>query len=110
VVPGVRATLPAAINMHSVKNRFLLRLKNATPALYWSCCIPATFRDALVVGGCLLWEQSSLPAFWKLARSLPRALRKRRDVMQRRKITDEELARWFQTEPVAEAVPRLVYG
>ena len=110
VVPGVRATLPAAINMHSVKNRFLLRLKNATPALYWSCCIPATFRDALVVGGCLLWEQSSLPAFWRLARSLPRALRKRRAIMQRRKITDEELARWFQTEPVAEAVPRLVYG
>jgi hypothetical protein len=30
--------------------------------------------------------------------------------MQRRKLSDEALARWFQSEPTAEPVPRLVYS
>ena len=34
VVPGNRWSIPAAINMHSVKNRFLMRIKNASPELY----------------------------------------------------------------------------
>src|SRR6202789_4535666 len=34
VLPGNRRALPPAINMHSVKNRFLMRIKNMTPALY----------------------------------------------------------------------------
>src|SRR5258708_736503 len=35
VLPGNRRALPAAINMHSVKNRFLMRIKNMTGHLYW---------------------------------------------------------------------------
>src|SRR5438093_615075 len=34
VLPGNRLAVPAAINMHSVKNRFLMRIKNMTPDLY----------------------------------------------------------------------------
>src|SRR5688572_22794275 len=34
VLPGNRRALPAVINMHSVKNRFLMRLKNITPDVY----------------------------------------------------------------------------
>src|SRR5271168_4329980 len=34
VLPGNRRALPPAINMHSVKNRFLMRMKNMTPDLY----------------------------------------------------------------------------
>ena len=33
VTPGNRRGLPPVINMHSVKNRFLMRIKNVTPAL-----------------------------------------------------------------------------
>ena len=35
VVPDHRRMVPAVLNMHSVKNRFLMRIKNATPNL---CC------------------------------------------------------------------------
>jgi GT2 family glycosyltransferase len=108
VVPGVRAALPASLNMHSVKNRFLLRIKNATPRLSWKCCLPALARDALVIGGCLLWEQSSLPAFWALVRRLPGALRKRRQILARQRVSDRDLARWFLSGPAGEPVPRLV--
>ena len=34
VLPGNRRALPPEINMHSVKNRFLMRIKNMTPDLY----------------------------------------------------------------------------
>jgi hypothetical protein len=59
---------------------------------------------------CLVYEPGSLPAFWRLATCLPRAVRKRREIMRRRKVDDRDLARWFNAEPVAEAVPRFVYG
>src|SRR5579872_6327935 len=45
--PENRRTLPALINMHSVKNRFLMRIKNATPALYRRYWLPMTVRDLL---------------------------------------------------------------
>ncbi len=34
VLPGNRGALPPEINMHSVKNRFLMRIKNISPDLY----------------------------------------------------------------------------
>jgi GT2 family glycosyltransferase len=104
VAPGSRLAVPDVINMHSVKNRFLMRIKNATGGLYKRFWLPATARDLLVVGGCLLWEQSSLPAFWHLATSLPRALRQRRWIMAHRRVNDETLAQWFKAEPSAQPV------
>ena len=99
---GNRGHLPALINMHSVKNRFLMRIKNATGGVYRRFWLPMTARDLLVVGGTLLWEHSSLPAFWKMARCLPRAIRQRREIMKRRRVSDEDMARWFSFEPAAE--------
>src|SRR5262249_8028519 len=63
---GERRAAPAVLNMHSVKNRFLMRVKNATGDLYRRFWFPATSRDLLVVAGCLLCEQRSLEAFWRL--------------------------------------------
>src|SRR5213080_4191945 len=48
VLPGNRRALPAVINMHSVKNRFLLRLKNISPDLYWRNWFSITMRDLTV--------------------------------------------------------------
>jgi GT2 family glycosyltransferase len=76
VVPGSRRSVPRAINMHSVKNRFLMRVKNASAGLY--------------------------RRYWHLARCLPRALRARRVIMSRRTIDDAALEAWFQFEPVAQ--------
>ncbi len=102
VRPGTRRAVSPLINMHSVKNRFLMRLKNATPGLYARCWVSTTMRDLLVVGGCLFTEPRSLAAFGRLAGCLPRALRARREIMQRKVATEAELARWFQFDPVAQ--------
>ena len=101
VWPGNRRAVPAIINMHSVKNRFLLRIKNMGAGLFRRFWRPATARDLLVVGGCLFWEPSSLPAFWHILKCLPRTLQRRRRIMSRRRVSDERLAEWFSTEPVA---------
>ena len=102
VSPENRGRVPPAINMHSVKNRFLLRIKNATPDLYRRHWLPMTFRDLLVLGGCLFAEPRSLPAFWKLAVCVPRALRARRQIMRRRRAGDAFMARWFNSEPASQ--------
>jgi GT2 family glycosyltransferase len=100
--PGDRRRIPPAINMHSVKNRFLLRIKNTTFDLYRRHWLPTTCRDLLVVGGCFLCEPRSLVAFWKLAGCVPRALRARREIMRRRRAGDQSVARWFSSEPASQ--------
>ena len=104
VTPGNRRSLPAAINMHSVKNRFLMRIKNATGGLYRRHWLAMTFRDLVVLGGCLFWEPTSLVAFWHVTRLLPRALSRRRAIMGRRRVSDAEMANWFSFQPAAIAI------
>ena len=99
VVPGRRLAVPAILKMHSVKNRFLMRVKNMTGDLYRRYWLPATARDLLVLGGCLLSELRSLLAFWHIALCLSRALAKRRRIMERRRVSDEYLAEWFDASP-----------
>jgi GT2 family glycosyltransferase len=100
-----RSQLPPEINMHSVKNRFLMRLKNMGPGLYLRYLLPITLRDVGVVAYCLLVERTSLPAFRLLARRWRRALQKRRWIQARRRVSDGELSRWFRYTPVAYPVP-----
>lgn len=99
VLPANRRSLPSVINMHSVKNRWLLRIKNMTGPLYRRYWLAITWRDAVVVAGCLLREFSSLRAFVLLAHAWPRAWKKRRIIMQRRRATDDSLSVWFRSRP-----------
>ncbi|MGH9638833.1 MAG: glycosyltransferase family 2 protein, partial [Bryobacteraceae bacterium] len=62
-LPSNRRSLPAVINMHSVKNRWLMRIKNMTGDLYRRHWLAITLRDCAVIGGCLLFEFRSLRAF-----------------------------------------------
>src|SRR3989475_8567054 len=88
VLPGNRRALPPEINMHSVKNRFLMRVKNMTPDLYRRNWMSITARDLVVLGACLLWEHTSLKAFWYLAKSMKRVWAKRRLIQQNRRVDD----------------------
>jgi GT2 family glycosyltransferase len=105
VLPGNRRALPGIINMHSVKNRFLMRIKNMTGDLYKRNWVSITSRDLVVISCCLLREQSSLKAFWYLATSWKRVREKRREIMQRRRVNDAYMATWFQYTPVSKPLP-----
>jgi hypothetical protein len=106
VLPGNRRALPAVINMHSVKNRFLMRLKNMTADLYRRNWFSITARDLVVMSACVVREQSSLKAFWYVARNWRRVLAKRREIMSRRRASDEYIASWFSFEPVSKPAPK----
>jgi GT2 family glycosyltransferase len=96
VTPEARHALPAGINMHSVKNRFLLRLKNEGAYLALRNAPFELARDLVVLLAALTIERTSLPAFAWLWRNRARVLAKRRAIQARRKVSDRELARWFR--------------
>ncbi len=96
VTPEARRELPAAVNMHSVKNRFLLRLKNEGLYLALRNAPFELARDLVVLVAALTVERTSLPAFPWLWRNRGRVLAKRREIQRRRKVRDHELARWFR--------------
>jgi GT2 family glycosyltransferase len=106
VLPGNRRALPPEINMHSVKNRFLMRIKNMTPDLYRRNWFSITTRDLIVFSACLLREHTSLKAFWYMARNWKRVLAKRREIMNRRRAKDDYIASWFSYQPVSRPAPR----
>lgn len=101
VLPEKRSSLPALINMHSVKNRWLMRIKNITADLYLRHFFAITVRDALVIAGCLLREFSSLQGFFIVARLWGNTWAKRRVIMQKRRVTNEYMATWFSETPVS---------
>jgi GT2 family glycosyltransferase len=96
VLPSRRAQLPAMLNRHSVKNRFLMRIKNADAAVWRRCAVHGLARDGVVIAGCLGWEWGSLPALWEVARLYPRARRQRAVIQARRRRSGAEIARWFR--------------
>jgi GT2 family glycosyltransferase len=106
VLPSNRRSLSAAINMHSVKNRFLMRIKNITADLYVRHFVAITSRDLVVIAGCLLREWSSLTAFAIVARNYGKMLRKRAAIMGNRRVDPAYIARWFANRPVSFPVTR----
>jgi len=96
VTPEARRELPPDVNMHSVKNRFLLRIKNEGAYLALRNLPFELARDLVVIAAALTVERTSLPAFAWLWRNRARVLAKRREIQRRRKVSDRELAKWFR--------------
>lgn len=98
VTPRRRRQLDPSINRHSVKNRFLLRMKNQTAGHALRYLVPTLFRDVLVLGALLTVEWSSLPAIPWLWKNRRHVFSKRRDIMSRRARPEAEVNRWFRRD------------
>jgi hypothetical protein len=59
------------------------------------------------VGACIVHEHTSLKALWFLAKNWRRFMEKRREIMKRRRVTDDYMASWFSYEPVSRPAPKL---
>jgi len=105
VLPERRASLPPEINMHSFKNRFLMRVKNMDAETYWRLFLSITARDALALGYVLLREWYSLRAISLFFRAFPRAWAVRRALRRHRRVTPKEIRSWFSYQPVARPAP-----
>lgn len=95
VLPERRTELPPAVNLHSLKNRYLLRIDHQTLGNFlWT--LPATLaRDLAALAWVLLREPSSLPAYAWLWRRRRELAAHRRLVQQRRTVPARAIGRWF---------------
>jgi GT2 family glycosyltransferase len=105
-LPGNRRELTPEINMHSVKNRFLLRIKNITWDLYRRNFFSIMARDVVVVSCCVLWEHTSLKAFPFVFKNWRGVVAKRRKIMLRQRVDDAYMASWFDFKPVSKPAPK----
>ena len=96
VTPQKRRELSPMVNMHSVKNRFLLRLKNESLYLALRNAPFELPRDLVAIAAVLTIERTSAPALTWIWRNRARVLAKRREIQRRRRVSDRELAEWFR--------------
>lgn len=99
--PELGRRVSAEINYHSVKNRFLMRIKNITPDVYARVLVPATLRDLMVVAGSVVFEHQSLPGLALVVKKLPQMLQARREIQKRRRHTALPLWRWIGRRSIA---------
>ena len=96
-----RNKIPPILKFHSVKNRFLLRLKNLTMTNSLRFFFPSFFRDVLVIGSVFIQEWSSFGALAKVIKLLPRTLHKRKSIMKKRQVSSRYIASWISNCPTA---------
>ncbi|MGC2423985.1 MAG: glycosyltransferase family 2 protein [Nitrospirota bacterium] len=90
-----RRSMPREIRRHSHKNRYLSILKNDDPVNFVKdlpYIMPYEFKLILFS---LFFEPFLLMAFWDIIRLLPETLRKRREIMSRRKTSPSGMRRLF---------------
>lgn len=101
VLPERRSSLDRDINMHSLKNRFLLRIKNMDAGTYARFFVPITLRDIAASAYVLARERSSLRAVPLLLHALPGALKARAEICRRRRAMPRDVRRWFSYRPIS---------
>jgi GT2 family glycosyltransferase len=96
-LPERRSAMPALVNYHSLKNRYLLRLYHQTAGNFVRTLLPALVRDLMAIGWVLLRERTSLRAYGWLWAHRREILRRRRAIQARRKVPPAALDRWFSS-------------
>lgn len=96
-LPNRRSSLPAAVNYHSLKNRYLLRAYHQTAGNLLRFFVPTLWRDLSALGYVLLRERESLSAYGWLWRHRAEIFRRRRLIQAHRTVPSAAIDRWFTT-------------
>jgi len=94
-LPERRGGMPAAVNFHSLKNRYLLRAYHQTGRNLFLTLLPALARDAGALAWVLARERSSLAAYGWLWQNRREIWQRRREIERRRLVPAKEIDRWF---------------
>jgi GT2 family glycosyltransferase len=91
-----RHEVPAYLKRQSVKNGWLLIIKYDNPQSLLRDCFAVIPYQAKILAGILIVERTSLPAVADTLRLMPSMRRKRREIRQRRRRSEEAMRRWFE--------------
>ncbi len=91
-----RPNIPDALRAGSIRNRYLLMIKNDSFRHIVKHLLHIATYEAKIMAYVLLYERSSLKGYAQALRLLPRTLRKRRLIMDRRKVDDAYIMSWFR--------------
>ncbi len=97
-LPSRRRDMPAEVNFHSLKNRYLLRAYHQTAGNFLLTLFPTLLRDKMAFLYVLLAERSSLSAYRWLWRNRRQVMNKRRLIQARKTRPARELNRWFRQD------------
>jgi GT2 family glycosyltransferase len=91
-----RSEVSESLRINSVRNRYLLMLKNDLAAHFIRHFLHIAMYDLKILGYLLLYERSSLGGYVQALRLVPKALRKRRAIMGKKKVEDKYILQWFR--------------
>ncbi|MCL4296044.1 MAG: glycosyltransferase family 2 protein [Anaerolineae bacterium] len=94
--PGQREGLSKEVRLHSVRNRYLLLIKNELPYTFVRHFWPILFYDLKILVYLLLFEQSSLTGLYQAITMLPCTLRWRRFIMAHKKVDGPYMLAWMR--------------
>ncbi|HVS15217.1 MAG TPA: glycosyltransferase [Thermoanaerobaculia bacterium] len=94
-LPERRRRMSPLVNLHSLKNRYLLRLYHQTPLNVLTTVLTAQAREAVIIAAVLLRERSSIDAWRWLWRHRRRLRRRAALIRARRTAPAREIERWF---------------
>lgn len=94
--PGRRAGLSKVVRRHSVKNRYLLLIKNELFFTFIRHAPHILFYDLKILIYLLLFEQSSLAGLVEAVKLLPVALRWRKFIMSHKQVDGPYMLNWMK--------------
>lgn len=103
-LPARRSAMPAMVNYHSLKNRYLLRAGHQTAGNALRTAPWALGRDLAALIYVILRERTSLSAYAWLWRHREEIVERRRWIQSRRTVPPAAIDRWFRTRalPIPE--------
>jgi GT2 family glycosyltransferase len=91
-----RSEISGVLKAGSVRNRYLLMLKNDLLKHFIRHFPHIAIYDLKILAYTLLYERSSLVGYKQALRLIPRALRKRKVIMGRKTVDDTYILQWFR--------------
>lgn len=79
-------------------NQRLMQIKNELPGNFWRDFFPIISREIGTLAYITFKEPYLWKSVWETFRRMPRILRKRREIMQRRRVNADEMRRWFREQ------------
>jgi len=91
-----RPTIAEGLRANSIRNRYLLMIKNEFFAHFIRHLPYIALYDLQILGYVLLREHSSLKAYGEALQLVPRAMKKRKATMSKRKVSSDYVFQWFR--------------